>query len=97
MSNPIEKTYGSPLQATVLRLLMDSTNTKAEITTFWLSAKILEQYPELKEVINNAEERRKLRRRIENTLKNLVNAGQLTYITKKAAVQTNYNVYTVKF
>ncbi len=98
MSQAIEKTYGTPLQATILRLLMDNKgNPKVEITTFFIADQIQEQNPELKEVLTSSEERRRLRKRIENCLKNLVATNQLSSITKKAVTQTNYNVYTVNF
>jgi D-ribose pyranose/furanose isomerase RbsD len=98
MSQAIEKTYGTPLQATILRLLMDNKgNPEVEITTFWIAEQIQQQNPELKEVLTSSEERRRFRKRIENCLKNLVATSQLTYTTKKAVTQTNYNVYHVNF
>ncbi len=98
MSQAIEKTYGTPLKAEIIKLLLQfKEDEKTEITTFFIAGQLKKIYPELKEYLNTSEERRRLRKRIENCLKNLVEADQLKAETKKAAIQTNYIVYHVNF
>jgi hypothetical protein len=97
--NPIEETYGMPLQITVIQLLNDfkATPPEKELTVFFLAEKIAEKHETLKPLLADKRKRKLFHIRVRKCLQALIKTNKLSSQIQKSSTKTNYNTYKILF